>query len=139
MLYRSFLPVGQGAFYLEEFRTVHNKKINIIYDCGSQTNKKIVESEIRNNFCKNEEILIVFISHLDADHVNGLEYLLKYCKVKNIVFPYTSHTSRYILSIKYLCSFDANNKEDFSYRLINNPYETILKNSDNTRYTLCYR
>lgn len=103
---RSFLPVGQGAFYLEQFKEFDDRKINVIYDCGSLTSKKIVESEIKSNLYEGEEILFVFISHLDADHVNGLEFLLKYCNVKNIIFPLTSKQDRYLLSLKYLCDSD---------------------------------
>lgn len=33
---RSFLPVGQGAFYLERFET-NDGRINVVYDCGSLT------------------------------------------------------------------------------------------------------
>ena len=85
---RSFLPVGQGAFYLEQFNS-NVDRVNVVYDCGSLTDVKIVQKAIRSNFSKDEEIEIVFISHVDQDHINGLEYLLKYCNVKKIVFPYT--------------------------------------------------
>lgn len=39
MMIRSFLPVGQGAFYRETFK-INGDKINIIYDCGSATDIK---------------------------------------------------------------------------------------------------
>lgn len=130
---RSFLPVEQGAFYLEQFKEFDDRKINVIYDCGSLTSKKIVESEIKSNLYEGEEILFVFISHLDADHVNGLEFLLKYCNVKNIIFPLTSKQDRYLLSLKYLCDSDENNIDDFSFRFISNPHETLFRISDNIR------
>lgn len=35
---RSFIPVGQGAFYCEQFLDKQTKEIiNIVYDCGSQS------------------------------------------------------------------------------------------------------
>lgn len=89
MMIRSFLPVGQGAFYCEQFGGfAETERVNIIYDCGSSTNVKLVEEQIKNNFQKNEIIHAVFISHLDNDHINGIPFLLKYCKVKKIFFRY---------------------------------------------------
>lgn len=82
---RSFLPVGQGAFYLEQFM-FNEEKINIIYDCGSNTDCKLVEGQIRDNFEEGAKIHAVFLSHLDADHINGLPYLLKRCNVKKCFF-----------------------------------------------------
>lgn len=46
---RKFLPVGQGAFYYEHFgecETSTGKVINVVYDCGSSTDVKIVEQII---------------------------------------------------------------------------------------------
>ena len=132
MMLRSFLPVGQGAFYLERFE-IDGERINVVYDCGSLTNVKIVEKEIRANFWKGEEIEIVFISHIDEDHINGLEYLLKYCNVKNIVFPYTKRKDRIVLTIDYFCNKENPSREDFTYEFINNPYNALRRHDFNAR------
>lgn len=81
---RSFLPVGQGAFCIEQFKN----GVNVVYDCGSQTDVEIVEKMIESTFDRGEEIYAVFISHLHSDHINGLEFLLKYCRVKTLYLPY---------------------------------------------------
>lgn len=130
---RSFLPVGQGAFYLEQFKLYNEERINVVYDCGSLTSKQILKKEIKSNLYENETILFVFISHLDVDHVNGLEFLLHYCNVKYLVLPLTSKNDRYLLSLKYLCDSNENDMDDFLYRFISNPYETLRRESDNTR------
>ena len=130
---RSFLPVGQGAFYLEQFNEKKGKRINVVYDCGSSTSKELVESEVKSNLSKGEDILFVFISHLDVDHINGLEFLLKYCNVKNLILPLTDRQERYLLSLKYLCDSDENYLDDFLFQFIRNPYETVFGISDNTR------
>ena len=83
---RSFLPVGQGAFYCECFDLRNEYRLNVIYDCGSATSVKFVEQAIKNNFTKGETIHAVFISHLDEDHINGIPYLLRYCRVEKIFF-----------------------------------------------------
>ncbi len=131
IMLRSFLPVGQGSFCLEQFKNGENK-INIVYDCGTSTKSFDINKEIRANFDKGEDILIVFISHLHEDHVNGLEYLLNYCNVKNIIFPLTSKSDRCIYAIRYLCNSPNNNQTDFTYRLIQNPNEVIKNFSPET-------
>ena len=42
---RSFLPVGQGAFYLEQFNS-NVDRVNVVYDCGSLTDVKIVQKAL---------------------------------------------------------------------------------------------
>lgn len=98
---RSFLPVGQGAFYCERFKLNPDDKnfINVVYDCGSLNNPNRVEKQIKANFHEGETIHAVFISHLHNDHINGLEFLLKYCNVKNIFFPLTEKVDTEILLI----------------------------------------
>jgi len=79
---RTFHPVGQGAFYTEEFND-----FSVVYDCGSFKNQALIEMEISSTFKEGQPVDAVFISHLDSDHVNGLEYLLKYCAVKKLFLP----------------------------------------------------
>jgi ribonuclease BN (tRNA processing enzyme) len=83
---RTFHPIGQSAFYSEKFES----GFTIVYDCGGST-KAIVEQEIQNSFEKDEKIDIVFISHFHNDHINGLEFLLKYCDVQKVVLPLTPY------------------------------------------------
>ena len=88
---RSFLPIGQGGFAVEQFS---RNKINIVFDCGTKTNigkvgsQKLVEALICRTFEPGEQIHMVFVSHLHDDHINGLPFLLRYCKVKRIYLPY---------------------------------------------------
>ena len=53
---RTFHPIGQGAFYTEEF-----SDYTIVYDCGSDNNVDLIKSEIRNTFEENKIIDAVFI------------------------------------------------------------------------------
>ena len=68
MMHRIFVPVGQGAFYLEKFE-IGEEKFNIVYDCGTSTETVNIKSKIRSYFKKNEEIDYVVISHLHKDHI----------------------------------------------------------------------
>ena len=54
---RSFMPVGQGAFYVEQF-TSCNPRINLVFDCGSSTDEQILHDiELYIN-TKSQDILI---------------------------------------------------------------------------------
>ncbi|HEM3460009.1 TPA: MBL fold metallo-hydrolase [Streptococcus suis] len=98
---REILPVGQGAFYLETLM-LRGNEYRVIYDCGSATDVTYVETQIKANLNKNEEIHAVFISHLDDDHVNGLEFLLKHCNVKNLFFPLITKQTKQFNAIRNL-------------------------------------
>lgn len=119
MMLRSFLPIGQGAFYLEQF-TLGTDKVNVVYDCGSSTDVEIVKKEIRYNFEKNEKIAAVFISHLDEDHINGIPFLLEYCQVQKVFFPLLTPKNQKLLLLSCLI----NKREDsFCYRFLRDPHE----------------
>ena len=83
-------PVGQGAFYTERIRT-NGKTFNIVYDCGSENRKNptsVLKQEIASYYTKGDTIDILFISHFDYDHINGINELIKHThKIKNIVVP----------------------------------------------------
>lgn len=98
---RDILPVGQGAFYLETLY-FNGETYKIIYDCGSSTNVNNVNDQISYNFEKGETIHAVFISHLDDDHVNGLEFLLKYCQVKHLFFPLITNETKKLYEFRNL-------------------------------------
>ena len=86
-------PVGQGAFFTEQFYDESGKVVhNVVYDCGSFTSQpKLVEYEIRNTFEKNAHIDLLFISHFDKDHVNGLMKLQSQTKIDKdtkVIIPF---------------------------------------------------
>lgn len=92
---RSFLPVGQGAFYTEQFAD----GTNVIYDCGSENGIRMIEEMIKSTFHKGDVIHAVFISHMHGDHMNGLEFLLKYCNVGTIYLPYLTPKEKQIATL----------------------------------------
>ena len=76
---RTFHPVGQGAFFTEQFydETMDNALYNVVYDCGSKSQdiRTQMERDIRNCFHKRKKIDVLFLSHFDEDHVNKVKYL----------------------------------------------------------------
>ena len=70
---RTLHPVGQGAFFSEQFFSSSNECLfSVIYDCGS-TSKQLLYHEIEQ---LEKSIDIMFISHFDNDHINGLKTLI---------------------------------------------------------------
>ena len=118
---RSFLPVGQGAFCCEQIQSASfsNETINIVYDCGSSTDVELVKKQIKATFMEDEPIHAVFISHLHDDHINGLEFLLEYCCVKNIIFPLTTNIEKAILVLNNL--INGVNQDSFAVSFIKDP------------------
>lgn len=82
---RTFYAVGQGGFYSEEF-LFGDSSFKMIYDCGG-SNKKLIEDEIKHAFNQEDIINAIFISHFHNDHINGLEFLQKHCKIEKVYLP----------------------------------------------------
>ena len=120
---RSFVPVGQGAFYLEQFGRVP-ERTNVVYDCGSSTDVKLIEAQIDDAFEPNETIDAIFISHLHEDHINGLEHILTRCKVKRLFFPLLTNESKILLHLYYI-SIGAYHEDSFFIRFIDDPKNAL--------------
>lgn len=120
---RDFVNVGQALFAIEE----HNGK-TIVYDCGGES-RQTVSTVLPYVLKKNDQIDILFISHYDKDHINGIPALLQYCNVKHIVLPMIEHATR-IMSLLYLPH------NSFEYEFTLNPTRTIrgLLNMFHERY-----
>lgn len=93
MMHRTFHPVGQGAFYTEEFRSATRPQFTTIYDCGTETAAGVMDIPFSRQIQDfkyrlwNNEIDLLFISHFHEDHIKGLDELLKGTKVKRLVIP----------------------------------------------------
>lgn len=93
---RIFHPIGQGGFFTERLAYTNSlseiSHINIVYDCGVSRNRKSLETEINRHFRDKSEIDLMFISHLDMDHINGLKIIKeKGIKIKCLVLPLLSN------------------------------------------------
>lgn len=92
---RHIHPIGQGAFYTERFVNDDNTTLaNVVYDCGCGINlSQNIKAEklISATFDKEDTIDVLFISHFDADHVNGVKSLMKRkVKIKFVVMPFVA-------------------------------------------------
>lgn len=84
MLHRRFIcPVGQGGFSIEKI-----EGFTVVFDCGSSTSSNMVKNCIDHlsDFLL-DHVDILFISHFDMDHVNGIRSLLESTRVRRAVTP----------------------------------------------------
>lgn len=90
---REFHPVGHGAFFTERFTERGHDDIIVVYDCGckSKVEEQVLKQEVDNYFIEGEKINILFISHFDSDHVNGIKYLM----------PYLDNNTRLVMPFSY--------------------------------------
>ncbi len=143
----SFFKAGQGSFYggrIWDHETI--KVFTVVYDCGTShfiagksqsLNNEITDFKYRPCCfpCNNDEIELLFISHLDYDHVSGLKRLLTEFEVKNIILPYIGeeHRKFFLTSMPADNSPDNNNLSFADYSsFIDSPHTFIQNNSKNS-------
>lgn len=109
MIFKRILhPVGQGAFFTEQFfDETGTTMLNVVYDCGELRSTKHLDREIENTLNptdKSEVIDVMFISHLDEDHINGIDHLINIGSLTDksvVILPF-----HYPLVIKVLLQAD---------------------------------
>ena len=130
---RVFMPVGQGAFYIEKF----NDGFTVVYDCGSYKNTSIIEENIKNSILDTNNIDLLVISHYHEDHINGLEYLFKNnFHVKRMLMPYLNLTEQIE---SYVDEDIKNNSNDFYKDFCIDPNQALRDNfGKSTEITFVY-
>lgn len=78
------LPVGQGGFLIGHIRDDNSGALTYAFDCGS-INREHFERGL--SFCSEGKIDILFVSHLDADHINGIDALAAQMQIDTVVLP----------------------------------------------------
>ena len=86
-------PVGRGGLFSGYVDTGH-RAVHWVYDCGSFNRKSELDREI-GIVRSTGNVDVLFISHLDDDHVNGIDKLLSLCRnrgkpIRTVVLPYFS-------------------------------------------------
>jgi len=102
----TFHPVGQGLFCVGELRRVlpatKNESCLVwVHDCGSdnilERNREI--DLARKTLISRNQIDLLILSHLDRDHVDGLDRLLNGVTVKKVVLPYVAPATRLLYAL----------------------------------------
>ena len=146
---RTFHPVGQGAFYSEEFSNSEKGCIfRAVYDCGSlkycglQRNRdgspltrRDVEMRVNCAFTDDHGIDVLFISHLDDDHVNLISCLkpFKRHQIRRVILPLLSAEERYMLTGYHLSRSRRGRISDALNNIINSP-EDYFGNDTNITF-----
>jgi hypothetical protein len=90
-------PVGQGGFHSAVVRS-NSGDFRYVYDCGS-SNRDALEGELAAYIRQqgNAPINLLALSHLDEDHVSGVERLLGGISVDTVLLPYLDLRERTLL------------------------------------------
>jgi len=146
----SFFKAGQGSFYGGRIFSYENGKVyTIVYDCGTSPfisgNSQSLNQEIdffkysKAYYPHTDEIDLLFISHLDYDHVSGLRQILTRYQVKNIILPYIEKQQRqfFIISIGTDNKPDDLSIDDYS-EFLETPHTYIRETSKNKEIQLYF-
>lgn len=107
---RTFHPVGQGAFYSEQWRW-SDGRFNVVYDCGTKEAVQKVQDVVSSAFEDGVDIDVLFISHFDSDHVSLLPLLKSKHKIKKVVLPLLHKNQRLFLLGFYRATLDDASEE----------------------------
>lgn len=89
---RAQWPVGQGCFSTGAIETAGGT-IHYVYDCGAR-NVSNLEPIVAAYARRVPQVDALFVSHLDGDHVDGLDTLLARLDVRTVYLPYLSTSQR---------------------------------------------
>jgi len=92
-----FFPVGQGLFSAGSLQGANDNqpRFRWVYDCGTLRAQYLVSSAL-NDFVSRikgtgnskPRLDLVTLSHLDWDHISGMQKLLSSCSVETLMLPY---------------------------------------------------
>ena len=90
---RTQYPIGQGCFHAGHIRWTSKSSstsddVHYIYDCGSSDGSAALHDAIAACRRQTSWIDALFVSHLDSDHVNGIDRLLGSVSVDTVYIPY---------------------------------------------------
>lgn len=117
---RNFVNVGQALFAIEK----HNGQ-TIVYDCGGES-RLIVAAVLPYILKKGSIIDILFISHYDNDHINGVQYLLGHCNIKHLVLPEVEDAFKFFPLLNM-------SESSFAYGLTLDPMTAVHNEIDRLR------
>lgn len=91
---RRQFPVGQGCFHVGSIGlgapTGGENTLNYVCDCGS-TDRAALSAAIQVYAATSQRLQALFVSHLDDDHVSGLDHLLAKVSVESVYIPYVDN------------------------------------------------
>lgn len=122
-----FHPVGQGLFYTGNIYD-EGTPFSFVYDCGGE--KRFIGREIESYYRRHgsKELDLIVLSHLHADHINGVKKLLGLTTDPNdskrtrVVMPYSNKAMNLLYEFEYIIKNGYNKEVSQFY---NDPIRTI--------------
>lgn len=122
-----FHSVGQGLFYTGH---IDNGLFNFAYDCGTVSGEKYIKHAISSLGSEKLVFDFVMLSHLHADHINGIYKLKEKHNIRKYYLPYLG--SENVQLVKLLASsvfFDKSvefDEEETEVEKTGNVFEWII-------------
>ena len=113
--------VGHGFFHSARI-DVAGKTYRYIYDCGGKNIGERIDEYLHEDV-NGGSLDALFVSHLHADHVGGLEQLLARVNVDTVVLPYLSFEERLLLTLE---SLDTPSASTAHWQALSNPASWFL-------------
>jgi hypothetical protein len=98
----TFYPVGQGLFASGEISLGSNARHKFVwvYDCGTSSNKNLLETGIDDLRARYDRIDLLILSHFDKDHISGVVNLLKHVRVGILMLPHLTLEQRLLIAFQ---------------------------------------
>lgn len=94
-------PVGQGLFATGRLHSWAGGTYSWVYDCGSSSGASVRDAAIRRYAGRYgaRHIELVTLSHFDADHINGIETLVRGRTIGTVLLPYLPLWQRLLVAL----------------------------------------
>lgn len=94
-------PAGQGLFSSGRLNSLVGGTYSWVYDCGSSSGAAVRDMAIRHYRRHNpaRRIDLAVVSHFDADHINGIEALVRRNSIGTLLLPYLPLWQRLLIAV----------------------------------------
>lgn len=104
---RNHYPVGQGFFSSQQI-LYGSEKYTCVYDCGSVSkgHDGLLDKYMDDLKETTDTIDLLFISHFDKDHLNGIKNLADKFRIEKVIIPYLDIFKKLSIFISQKISFN---------------------------------
>jgi hypothetical protein len=136
----SFNDIGQGGFYTGHLFPIsmHYPEMSFAFDCGTLSERDNLNNRIhgfKNSLFLNK-LDVLFISHIDDDHVNGIAELLSGITCNRIYLPYLTPIERLFVAVRH----GRNDCADFNIYMdfLKSPHNFLLNSENSDIHKIIY-
>lgn len=125
----NFHPIGQGSFYTGSINDFNNHDyFKCVYDCGVKPDHTRLNEEIELfKGGLHGKLDVLFLSHLDDDHVNEVRHLLGGIECSKVYLPYLTPIERLYVAIR----IEAEGGDDNNFLgFVGSPHQYLLESEN---------